>query len=341
LSATGRKLRTLLLSSALAAAVLAGLSGEPAGGSDVVSVPNETPAPVMYLTFDDGPHWLFTPMLLDLLDRYGARVSFFPTAEAIVDRWDAATTRDLLNRGHTIGNHTWHHSDLSRMSADEAFSEVAMASSGLERLMGFSPTCFRAPYGEVGEIAAMLGPRLGMSLAGWTADPQEWRDPPIQDVMSYLHGRERDGLVVLFHDRKWLTLHIVEQVLKEYSDRGWVFDALPACMSDDLAAAAMHSLAPGDAPAGRVNPAQRVSGGTLVTGWAFDADLPAGGLYVRYTIPGSEPLLAGPTGVDHRFEFQVDSVSAGDDESPVCLWAVNAGPRRHDASLGCLQLPEN
>ena len=330
----GRRSRLALLLVALTGALLPAISRESAGGSEEVRVSYTEASPVMYLSFDDGPHWLFTPMLLDLLDRFGARASFFPTGEAIAARWDPEITQALLSSGHTIGNHTWRHSDLSRLNGEQALAELARASSGLEKLMGYRPSCFRAPYGEVGTILGQLGPELGMTLAGWTADPQEWRDPPIEDVLAYLKKRERDGMVVLLHDRKWLTLHIAERVLANYSAQGWIFEALPGCRNEDSEFSRMAYLTPGDPPVGLIDKYEIVNQEASVEGWAFDADLPDGGLPIRVTVTGQEPSIVAKTSEEHRFHFQVPNVTV-DKALHICVWAVRARRQGHDTSLGC------
>jgi len=326
-----------LLLVTLMAILLAVAASEPAGGSEVIRVSDVDAAPVMHLSFDDGPHWMFTPMLLDLLDSYGARASFFPTGETIAARWDPVTTQDLLNRGHTVGNHTWGHSDLSKLSSDSAIAEVARASAGLEALTGFKPSCFRAPYGEVGPIRTRLRPDLGMSLAGWTADPQEWRDPPIDEVLSHLESRASDGMVVLLHDRMWLTLHIVQRVLADYSARGWVFEELPACHATSERDSRMAAMESGHPPVGRVEVYENGDGPMRLEGWAFDADLPEGGLPIRVTVDGLEPAVSDRTTEDHRFSMTVSRTS-GDSSGLVCVWAVNVGAQGHDSSLGCHKL---
>ncbi|SVC80893.1 uncharacterized protein METZ01_LOCUS333747, partial [marine metagenome] len=67
-----------------------------------------------------------------------------------------------------------------------------------------------------------------------------------------------------------------------------------------------------------------------VSGWAYDADAPEGGLSIRVSVGEGGPALAALTGVDHRFDFHLDVVPAG----PICLWAVDSG-RRQNANLGC------
>ena len=70
---------------------------------------------VIYLTFDDGPHPMYTPMILDLLERRGARATFFPLGRRLEERWETHQIQDLLNRGHALGNHSWNHPRLVEM----------------------------------------------------------------------------------------------------------------------------------------------------------------------------------------------------------------------------------
>ncbi len=318
----------LLAILAVAAALLPGGIGTPAAGSDQPVADGG----VIHLTFDDGPHWMFTPLLLDLLDDYGARATFFPTAESLVARWDVETTQALLSRGHAVGNHTWHHADLSKLPKAGALAEVERASSGLASLLGYRPTCLRAPYGEFGEIASALGPQLGMTVAGWTADPQEWRDPDLGWVDDYLHRRERDGMVVLLHDRKWLTLHIAERILEEYSQRGWSFEVLPGCVPGNAMDARIAAAATSGIPVGALTAATTHGSSLRLEGWAYDGNLPDGGLLVIANVDGI-PVEAAATGADHRFSAVLDSEGV---RAPVCAWAGNVGPNHHPAALGCV-----
>ena len=93
----------------LAAATLAVV----APGSEVAGAPSS--APVMYLTFDDGPNPLITPIVLRTLERHGAQATFFPTGRTLDLFWGDEEVQDLLDRGHPSGNHTWSHPTLSTL----------------------------------------------------------------------------------------------------------------------------------------------------------------------------------------------------------------------------------
>ena len=290
---------------------------------------------VVYLTFDDGPDQMLTPLLLDLLDRHGARASFFPLGRNLEPRWGEEEVQDLLSRGHTVGNHSWNHRRMADMHPWAVAADLDSTSSLVEYLGGFRPSCFRAPYGNRNEVVDAVAGSLGMVHVGWTADPQEWRDPWVPVVLAYLANERHDGSVVLLHDRKWLALHIVAEVLPAFIADGWRFAALPACRPAAEREARIATRGPGDVPVGLVERVWRSGGVVHISGWAFDADAPDGGLEL-VVAGGPVPTVLGATTTDHDFHIMVGDHDPG---GPICLWARNAGRSRHDASLGC-HLPE-
>ena len=154
-------------------------------------------------------------------------------------------------------------------------------------------------------------------------------------MLAYLTGERHDGSVILLHDRKWLTLHIVTEVLEAFSAAGWRFEAVAACRSDGQRRDRMATRGPGDVPVGLVERVWSSDGAVHLSGWAFDADLAVGGLEILVATAAG-PTVLGATSGDHDFRVIVGDAGPG---GPVCLWARNAGRERHDTSLGC-HLPE-
>ena len=290
---------------------------------------------VVHLTFDDGPDQIFTPMLLDLLDDYGAKASFFPLGRNLESRWGGDEIQDLLSRGHAVGNHSLDHRRMSQMHPWAVAADLDTASTLIESLAGFRPSCFRAPYGDHDGLVDAVAASLGMVHAGWTADPQEWRDPWVPVVMAYLIGERHDGSVILLHDRKWLALHIAAEVMESFTADGWRFAALPACRSDSERRDRIATRGPGDVPVGLVERVWSSGGALHLTGWAFDADMAGGGLEIL-AATATGPVVAGVTSSGHDFNVVVDPEDA---VGPICIWARNAGRERYDTSLGC-HLPE-
>ncbi|MBC8363543.1 MAG: polysaccharide deacetylase family protein [Actinobacteria bacterium] len=287
---------------------------------------------VMYLTFDDGPNPLFTPIVLRILQQHGARATFFPTGRTLSAFWDDEEAQDLLDRGHAVGSHSWVHRQLPDLTPGELEEDILRANGVLRRRTGFTPTCFRAPYGITDRTVEDTLDRMNLALVGWDADPAEWSNPSIGEALAHIDKWEHDGMIVLFHDRKWQTLSILQAVLREYEQEGWTFEALPECLVGASMAVRQQTRAPGNGPIGGLEALDFDAGRRehVLGGWAYDADSPEGGLEIRLDIDG-EPTPYGRTGDDHRFEVRVPAATAG----PLCLWARNSGTQREDAFLGC------
>lgn len=286
---------------------------------------------VVYLTFDDGPDQQLTPILLDLLDRRGAHATFFPVGRNLEPRWGRDEVQDLLNRGHAIGNHSTHHRHLAREPSWRVAADLDAASDLLESRTGFRPSCFRAPYGDRNAMVDEVARSLGMVHVGWTADPQEWRNPPVPLAVDYLTRERHDGSVILLHDRKWIALQIVDEIVPAFQADGWRFKTLPACRPEDQREARMATRKPGEVPVGRIEAVVQTDRGVMVAGWAYDADKTDGGLMIRASLDGEHVIDLSTTGTDHNFLILVEAAV----KPPLCIWVVDAGTRRYDSSLGC------
>jgi peptidoglycan/xylan/chitin deacetylase (PgdA/CDA1 family) len=125
------------------------------------------------LTFDDGPNPAITPKLLDLLDRYGAKATFFVVGKYV--RSAPALAKEIGARGHLIGNHTETHPNLFFCGPSETRSELLRCSEAIGQATWEEPRWFRPPFGYrspwLGEIAA----RNRMRLVMWSLLPGDWR----------------------------------------------------------------------------------------------------------------------------------------------------------------------
>ena len=180
---------------------------------------------VVYLTFDDGPHPVYTPQVLDVLARYGARATFFvigSQAEAHPD-----LIRRIAAEGHTIANHTWNHEDLaglSRASFDETISRTQAV------LADLAAPCLRPPYASVGALTREWASSHGLSLVMWDASPQDWLRPPAAEIADYIVRWARPGVVMLLHDGggdRSRTVQGLDMALERLADQGLRFE--PVC----------------------------------------------------------------------------------------------------------------
>ncbi|MGW0364060.1 polysaccharide deacetylase family protein [Streptomyces sp. NPDC002990] len=178
----------------------------------------------MVLTFDDGPDPRYTPGILDTLGRYGVRAMFFVCGEM------AAENRDLLRRmsaeGHVIGNHTWTHPLIPRLSRPGLASEIGRTSDVVQRSVGEAPLWFRAPYGAWNRAAFEIGAELGMEPLAWTVDSLDWKEPGTTAIVSRVLKGAGPGVIVLSHDaggNRSQSVHALSAYLPQLLARGYRF----------------------------------------------------------------------------------------------------------------------
>ncbi len=151
----------------------------------------------MALTFDDGPDPVWTPRLLDLLGRLGARVTFFPIAPR------AAAQPELIARmlaeGHAIGLHCDEHVRHSTRDIDWLRRDTARA---LERLsaLGVTPSLWRTPWGDIAPWSEVIAAEFGLQIVGWTVDTHDWRGDAAADMFAASRASLCDQAIVLAHD---------------------------------------------------------------------------------------------------------------------------------------------
>ena len=201
------------------------------------------------LTFDDGPH-IYTRHILDLLDRYAARATFFVNGDNfgrgfINDHstpWPDTLLR-MLQTGHQVGSHTWdHYADLSHATPYERREEMERLETALAEVMGFYPTYMRPPYGSC-EAACQedLG-EMGYHVVNWDVDTKDYahNDPDsIRDAEDIFAAAvtgdpSTSSYLVLSHDVHQNTAYsLVEFMLQTLYDKGFKAVTVGECLGDE------------------------------------------------------------------------------------------------------------
>lgn len=150
------------------------------------------------LTFDDGPNPSVTPGLLDLLDRRGAKATFF-----LIGRYAAAEpalAREIAARGHAIGNHTQTHPNLAFCSPAQVQQELARCDDAIAATIGRQPFRMRPPFGARSPVLnAIVRRRGGSGVVMWSKWARDWKPQPSAPVIQRL-AHVRGGDIVLLHD---------------------------------------------------------------------------------------------------------------------------------------------
>ena len=180
---------------------------------------------VVALTFDDGPHPEQTAKVLDVLEKYGAKGTFFVIGRNIAG--NESVVRRIIDDGHEIGNHTYTH-PLRSGSSETLLEEAAKTSELLESTFDYSPVLFRPPGGNISGsmIESICEAGYKCVLWSWRMDTRDWASPPVESVVQTVLQDVKFGDIVLFHDNVYgnsPTAEALEIILPELIDRGYSF----------------------------------------------------------------------------------------------------------------------
>ena len=187
--------------------------------------------PVAYLTYDDGPHPVYTPQILDLLDRYNAKATFFVIGQQIAEQ--PAIFERIMRSGHAIGSHSWAHEELTRRSdAQIASSMAATNSSSTQR--GYPLRCMRPPYGATSARVNGVLTSAGYSVHLWDVDTFDWKRPGADRIAATVERFNLTNKQVLMHDGGGAREQTVAATARFLAKLSSIYDfqPMPDCVSD-------------------------------------------------------------------------------------------------------------
>jgi len=176
---------------------------------------------VIYITFDDGPVPEVTPLVLDLLDEYNIKATFFCVGEN-VEKYPGVYN-EVLKRGHRTGNHTYNHLKGASVSTDEYVANVKKASVNIESNL------FRPPYGRI-KKEQKKALKTGYEIVMWDVITHDYNSSlSPQTIMQNIRRYSRNGSLVVFHDsikaeRNMLT--VLPLAIEYWNSKGYSFDVL-------------------------------------------------------------------------------------------------------------------
>ncbi|UZM99884.1 polysaccharide deacetylase family protein [Lysinibacillus sp. MHQ-1] len=130
------------------------------------------------LTFDDGPHPKVTEQILNILDKYHAKATFFMLGSRVQYYPDIA--RDVLARGHEIGNHSWNHPVLTKLTQEQVMKEYNTTTAEIEKAINHGATVFRPPYGATNDT---IDAEIPVPVVLWTIDTLDWKHRNAQQLL--------------------------------------------------------------------------------------------------------------------------------------------------------------
>ncbi|GAB7386807.1 hypothetical protein BSNK01_06430 [Bacillaceae bacterium] len=149
------------------------------------------------LTFDDGPDAVYTPQILDVLKKHNVKATFFLVGNR--SQAHPEIVRRIVAEGHEIGNHSWNHANLPKLSDADFHWQVQKTDDFLYRLTGYRPKLFRAPYGAVNEEQIKWLAAKGYKVIGWNVDSLDWKGLSKEAVSDNVLSNITPGAIILQH----------------------------------------------------------------------------------------------------------------------------------------------
>lgn len=173
------------------------------------------------LTFDDGPHEKYTPMLLDGLKERNVSASFFlmgKNAEAYPE-----IVKRIKEEGHVIGNHSYSHVRLNAMEELEACKEMTKANEVIKEITGEAPNYVRPPFGAWSNNLECI---TNMLVVLWDVDPLDWQCQNKDLVVKRVVSNVEEGDIILLHDSYQSTVEATFEIIDTLEKEGYEFVTL-------------------------------------------------------------------------------------------------------------------
>lgn len=175
------------------------------------------------ITFDDGPNPEYTPQILDIFREHNGKATFYVIGEHVAKYPEIAQA--AFREGHELGNHTWTHPALTKLTPEERQRELEATEHVIQEVSGQKPVTFRPPYldfnGEVAEQVERMGyPTIGAANMG----AQDWDQPGVEHILRETRSQVRPGSILIFHDGygdRSQTVSAVRTLVPELVEQGY------------------------------------------------------------------------------------------------------------------------
>jgi len=182
-------------------------------------------SPEIALTFDDGPHPDYTPKILEILKRYNVKATFFIVGKVAEQQPDLV--RSELADGHVLGNHTYHHVNLTKIPVNDIAAEWQACEDVVKQETGVTMRYGRPPGGDYDRDVITAATDLGLTTVLWTDDPGDYASPGSKVIKSRVLKHVENGGIILLHDGVQETIDVLPQIIETLHARGFRFVTIP------------------------------------------------------------------------------------------------------------------
>lgn len=187
------------------------------------------------LTFDDGPHPRLTSQILEILDEYKIKATFFVIGQN-VDYYPAAMEL-LAKSGCEIGNHTYSHRSIRTMSDEQIQNEIIRCNSVLTDKFGITPVIMRPPQGAYNSTLQRVSNDANCDIILWSIDTRDWAHTPYNKIAQNVLGNVEGGDIILMHDYisgYSPTCEALRLIIPEMLERGYEFVTVSELIRDEI-----------------------------------------------------------------------------------------------------------
>lgn len=189
----------------------------------------DTKEKVLYLTFDAGYENGYTEKILDTLKKHKVPAAFFLVGNYL--ETNPKLVKRMVKEGHIVGNHTFHHPDMSQISTKESFSrELKDMEELYNKTTGKKMKKFyRPPQGKYSERNLKMAKELGYHTIFWSLAYVDWyesRQPSKEEAFKKMIPRAHPGAVILLHSTSQTNAQVLDELLEKWKEMGYCFRSL-------------------------------------------------------------------------------------------------------------------
>jgi len=191
--------------------------------SDTIEIPTDDieelkDKKLIAITFDDGPHEEYTNELLDILKSENVKATFFVLGSRA--EYYPETIRRIVTEGHQIGNHSYSHSQLTKLNENDLSYEINGTNEIIENITGIKSNAVRPPYGSFDDKVKSV---CNSPIILWSVDPEDWKYQDPEKIYNSIISNVEEGDIILMHDVYSTSVEAAKRVIQNLKEEGYTF----------------------------------------------------------------------------------------------------------------------
>ncbi len=190
---------------------------------------SQTNKKIVALTFDDGPYSPYTEQLLDVLKEYEVPATFFVVGQNVEK--NPELVKRIVDEGHQLGNHTYHHVDLLKIDRKTIEEEIDRTNKVIKAATGTVPHLMRPPHGFRDPVVMEIMATRGLKVVEWSIMSRDWTNPGVEAIVERTLAKVKNGSIILLHDGDGIaskasraqTVEATRRIIQTLSVQGYKF----------------------------------------------------------------------------------------------------------------------